>query len=64
MVVRLTLAKGLLYPNYAPQDVPPERFYGANLPRLKALKVRVDPNNVMSLAGAFKITVWPYGYYL
>ena len=45
-----------LYPNYAMQDVPLERIYGANLPRLKALKARVDPNNVMRLAGGFKIT--------
>ena len=45
-----------LYPNYAMQDTPLERMYGANLPRLRALKARVDPNNVMGLAGGFKIT--------
>lgn len=45
-----------LYPNYAMQDVELERIYGANLPRLKALKARVDPENVMGLAGGFKIT--------
>ncbi|KAH6914745.1 hypothetical protein BKA70DRAFT_1093662 [Coprinopsis sp. MPI-PUGE-AT-0042] len=45
-----------LYPNYAMQDVSLERIYGANLPRLRALKARVDPDNVMGLAGGFKIT--------
>ncbi|KAF6762009.1 FAD-binding domain-containing protein [Ephemerocybe angulata] len=44
-----------LYPNYASKSVSVEQVWGANLPRLKALKRRVDPNNVMGLAGGFKV---------
>ncbi|RXW13918.1 hypothetical protein EST38_g11934 [Candolleomyces aberdarensis] len=44
-----------LYPNYALYDTPVKRIYGSNLPALKALKARVDPANVMGLAGGFKV---------
>ncbi|KAJ7762660.1 FAD-binding domain-containing protein [Mycena metata] len=44
-----------LYPNYALYDTPLERLYGKNLPRLRAIKARVDPHNVMGLAGGFKL---------
>jgi hypothetical protein len=43
-----------LYTNYALYDTPLNRIYGANLPRLKAIKAAVDPGNVMGLAGGFK----------
>jgi hypothetical protein len=43
------------YPNYALYDTPVKRIYGSNLPALKALKSRVDPTNVMGLAGGFKV---------
>ena len=44
-----------LYPNYAIFDTPLIDLYGANLPRLQAIKVGVDPDNVMGLAGGFKL---------
>jgi hypothetical protein len=44
-----------LYSNYAMWDTPVSRLYGPNLAGLKLLKLRVDPLNVMSLAGGFKI---------
>jgi hypothetical protein len=43
-----------VYPNYAVYDTPLERMYLKNVDRLKALKRRVDPNNIMGLAGGFK----------
>lgn len=46
--------KGLVYPNYARFDTPLEEIYGESLPRLKALKKKVDPTDVMGLAGGWK----------
>ncbi|KAJ7082665.1 FAD dependent oxidoreductase [Mycena belliarum] len=48
------IADAPLYPNYALFDTPLERMYGANVERLRAIKGRVDPKNVMGLAGGFK----------
>ncbi|KAJ7183741.1 FAD-binding domain-containing protein [Mycena filopes] len=48
------IAQAPLYTNYALYDTPLKRIYGANLPRLRAIKARVDPHNVMGLAGGFK----------
>ncbi|KAM6493673.1 FAD-binding domain containing protein [Amanita muscaria] len=45
-----------LYPNYAPSNTPLEQMYGKNLPMLKAIKKKVDPENVMGLAGGFRFT--------
>jgi Berberine and berberine like len=42
------------YPNYALFSTPLEDLYGANIPRLRAIKRAVDPENVMGLAGGFK----------
>jgi hypothetical protein len=42
------------YGNYALFGTPVETLYGANLPRLKSIRSKVDPNNVMALAGGFK----------
>jgi len=43
-----------LYPNYAIFDTPLDKIYGSNVDRLKALKRKIDPSNVMGLAGGFK----------
>ena len=45
-----------LYPNYALWDAPLERIYGTNLPRLQDIKRKVDPEDVMGLAGGFKVS--------
>ena len=49
-------AKDLHYSNYAKWDVPIEQIYGENLPRLRQIKKKYDPTNIMGLAGGFKIT--------
>jgi hypothetical protein len=46
---------GIVYPNYGLSSTPLVEMYGENLPRLRALKKRVDPKNVMGLAGGFKL---------
>lgn len=50
----LSDANTVVYPNYAIFDTPLAQVYGANLPRLRAIKERVDPGKVMGLAGGFK----------
>ncbi|KAI0634577.1 FAD-binding domain-containing protein [Trametes polyzona] len=49
------VADAVLYGNYAIFDTPLERIYGDNLPKLKALKAQYDPENVMGLAGGWKL---------
>ncbi|KIK70828.1 hypothetical protein GYMLUDRAFT_235247 [Collybiopsis luxurians FD-317 M1] len=44
-----------VYPNYAIYDTPLNRLYGDNLAKLQSIKARVDPNNIMGLAGGFKL---------
>jgi hypothetical protein len=44
-----------LYSNYAIFDTPLQMLYRDNLPRLQALKKLHDPDNVMALAGGFKL---------
>jgi len=44
-----------VYGNYASTGTPVELLYGANLPRLRSIRNKVDPQNVMALAGGFKI---------
>ncbi|TDL27762.1 FAD-binding domain-containing protein [Rickenella mellea] len=43
-----------IYGNYALFDTPLSGVYGANVPRLQAIKKQYDPTNVMGLAGGFK----------
>ena len=43
-----------LYGNYVNARTPLVRIYGDNLPKLRALKAKIDPHNVMGLAGGFK----------
>ncbi|KAG7446652.1 FAD-binding domain-containing protein [Guyanagaster necrorhizus] len=45
----------VVYPNYAIFDTPVESLYGSNVARMKQIKASVDPDNVMALAGGFKI---------
>lgn len=51
----LSGANTVVYPNYAIFDTPLVKLYGANVERLQAIKKAVDPNNVMGLAGGFKL---------
>jgi hypothetical protein len=48
------ISNGSYYPNYAIFDIPSSDIYGAHLDRLRALKRKVDPHNVMGLAGGYK----------
>ncbi|KAI9449066.1 FAD-binding domain-containing protein [Lactarius psammicola] len=43
-----------VYPNYALFDTPLRDMYGENVPRLRALRRAIDPEDVMGLAGGFK----------
>ena len=46
-----------LYPNYALSSVSVESLYGAaNLQRLESIKSVIDPQNIMGLAGGFKVS--------
>ncbi|OSD00999.1 FAD-binding domain-containing protein [Trametes coccinea BRFM310] len=48
------ISDAALYGNYAILGTPLERIYGQNVPKLKALKAKYDPGNVMGLAGGWK----------
>ena len=43
-----------LYGNYVNAETPLVEIYGENLPKLQALKAKIDPKNVMGLTGGFK----------
>ena len=43
-----------VYPNYALFDTPLEDMYGRNVARLHAVRLAIDPEDVMGLAGGFK----------
>ena len=49
------IADAPVYGNYAVASTPLEQIFGDNLPRMQATKQRVDPNNVMGLAGGWKL---------
>ena len=44
----------VLYPNYALVDTPLELLYGENVPHLKEIAAKFDPERVMSLTGGFR----------
>ena len=48
------LSHAAMYVNYALFDTPLEDIYGGNLPRLRSIKAKIDPERVMDLAGGFK----------
>ncbi|KAI0050408.1 FAD-binding domain-containing protein [Auriscalpium vulgare] len=49
------IAEAWKYPNYAlATDTSLQEMYGGNVERLRAIHARVDPHNVMGLAGGFK----------
>ena len=43
------------YVNYALFGTPVEDIYGAHLPRLRRIRAEIDPEDVMGLAGGFKL---------
>ena len=43
-----------VYPTYALFDTPLEEMYGQNVPRLRAVRRAIDPEDVMGLAGGFR----------
>lgn len=49
------IADALLYGNYAIFDTPLKRIFGDNLDKLRAVKARIDPDDVMSLVGGWKL---------
>ncbi|THU86891.1 hypothetical protein K435DRAFT_682719 [Dendrothele bispora CBS 962.96] len=44
----------LYCPNYALADTPLVQMYGSNVDRLRKIRERVDPDNIMLLTGGFK----------
>jgi hypothetical protein len=48
------VANAKVYGNYALAGTPLKDIYGDNLPRLRSIRKRVDPFNIMTLAGGWK----------
>jgi len=48
------LSPAAMYVNFALFDTPLEAIYGENLPRLRTIKAKIDPERVMDLAGGWK----------
>ena len=44
----------ILYPNYALTDTPLNLVYGENVPRLREIAAKYDPDKVFSLTGGFR----------
>ena len=49
------LSHAAVYVNYALFDTPLEDMYGGNVPKLREIKAEIDPEDVMGLAGGFKL---------
>lgn len=45
----------ICYSNYALADTPLELLFGENLPRLREIRAKIDPKNIMGLTGGFKL---------
>ena len=50
-----SVGHAFVYPNYAEPDTPLEMIYGGNLRRLREIRTRYDPGDVMTLAGGWKL---------
>ena len=48
------LKNAAAYVNYAISGTPLEKIYGGNLPRLREIREKYDPKDVMGLAGGWK----------
>ena len=48
------LENAAAYVNYAIAGTPLEKIYGGNVPRLRKIRERYDPEHVMGLAGGWK----------
>ncbi|CUA77260.1 hypothetical protein RSOLAG22IIIB_12644 [Rhizoctonia solani] len=48
-------AKQIKYGNYASATEDLSSLYGPNLERLRAIKAKYDPGNVMALAGGYRL---------
>ena len=44
----------VMYGNDANAKTPLVDIYGENLPKLRALQDKIDPNNIMGLSGGYK----------
>lgn len=49
------ISHAAVYPNNALPNTPLEDIYRENVPKLRRVKAEVDPEDVMALAGGFKI---------
>ena len=49
-----TVEEAFQYTNYALGDTPLEEMYGNNVARLRTIKERYDPTDVMGLTGGYK----------
>ena len=51
---RQNVSHAAKYPNYALFGTPLEDMYGGNVERLHEIRVAIDPEDVMGLAGGWK----------
>lgn len=49
------IGSAALYGNYAVASTPLSRIFGSNQARLESIKAQYDPQNVMGLAGGWKV---------
>jgi hypothetical protein len=51
----VSLSHAPVYANIALFDTPLEDIYGSNMPSLRKIETEVDPEDMMGLAGGFKV---------